>query len=122
MLNTYAERIKYAMKVRGISQKELVDKTGLNKGTISSYLNDKYNPKQNAIFLISKALDVSEVWLMGLTDDMEVPQSRKVYLWLNDVIENNDTQIINIISKLSKLERSELLMIESIIDTYLNKK
>lgn len=70
MLDTYSERIKYAMNLRNISQTELVKRTGLNKGAISSYLNDKYNPKQDAIYLLAKALNVSEIWLMGLSEDI----------------------------------------------------
>lgn len=70
MFKTYAERIKYAMEKKGISQSELVKRTGLNKGAISSYLNNKYKPKQDAIYLLAKALGVSEIWLMGLTEKM----------------------------------------------------
>ena len=53
MFRTYAERIKCAMEKKGISQCELVKGTGLNKGAISSYLNNKYKPKQDAIYLLA---------------------------------------------------------------------
>ncbi len=70
-MKSYAERIKYAMQLRGVTQAELVRRTNINKGAISSYLSGNYNPKQESIYLIAKALNVSETWLMGLTDDLE---------------------------------------------------
>ena len=71
MLKTYAERIRFVMDEKGISQAELAKRTGLNKGAISSYLNNKYKPKQDAIYLLANALGVSEIWLMGLTENMQ---------------------------------------------------
>ena len=62
---TTADRISEAMKLRDIRQADLVKKTGISKGALSSYISGRYVPKQNNVFLIAKALDVSEAWLMG---------------------------------------------------------
>lgn len=60
------ERMKQAMQMRCMKQVELAEKTGIDKGQISSYLSGKYKPKQENLSLIAVALDVSEYWLMGL--------------------------------------------------------
>lgn len=62
---TTADRISEAMKLRDIRQADLVKKTGISKGALSSYISGRYVPKQNNVYLIAKALDVSEAWLMG---------------------------------------------------------
>ena len=72
------ERLKQAIEIRGMKQVELADKTGIDKGQISSYLSGKYKPKQENLSLLAAALDVSEYWLMGLDVPMEREDSGKV--------------------------------------------
>ncbi len=71
MENTTAQRIKIAMEIREMTQAELVEKTGINKGALSSYIAGRYKPKQTNTYLIAKALHVSEAWLMGADVPME---------------------------------------------------
>lgn len=59
------DRIKEAMEIREIKQAELVEKTGIDKGQMSSYLSGKYKPKQGNLERIAKVLSVDEAWLMG---------------------------------------------------------
>lgn len=75
---TIAERIQEGMNLRGLKQVDIIEKTGMNKGALSSYLSGKYKPKQDNIYLLAKALDVSEAWLMGY----DVPIERKEYFSL----------------------------------------
>lgn len=70
-MNTTSKRIREGMELRGYKQSDLVEKTGISKGALSSYLSGRYIPKQNNIYLIAKALDVSEAWLMGADVPME---------------------------------------------------
>lgn len=74
-MKTTAERIKEGMEIRNLKQADLVEKTGISKGALSSYISGRYVPKQNNIYLISKALNVSESWLMG----NDVPMERQIY-------------------------------------------
>lgn len=62
---TTAQRIKEGMELRGLRQTDLVERTGISKGALSSYIAGRYTPKQNNIYLIAKALNVNESWLMG---------------------------------------------------------
>ena len=71
MKSTTSERIKEGMAIRNMKQVDIVEKTGISKGALSSYISGKYLPKQNNIYLIAKALNVSEGWLMGYDVPME---------------------------------------------------
>ena len=88
------DRIKKAMEIREIKQVELVEKTGIDKGQLSSYLSGKYKPKQRNLNLIAQALSVDEAWLMGFDVPMErnhneaskeeAPTILQYYTQLND--------------------------------------
>lgn len=68
------KRIKTAMERRNYSISELARRSGLNKGTVSKYVNSQLEPKQNAIAALAQALNVSPAWLLGLDpepDDIE---------------------------------------------------
>lgn len=60
-----AERISIALKKKNLTQKELASISGIKESQISAYINGAYEPTRNKISMLSKALDVSEVWLMG---------------------------------------------------------
>lgn len=60
-----AIRIRKALSARGMRQHELCEKTGIPKSAISQYVSGAFEPKQDRVFLIAKALDVDPVWLMG---------------------------------------------------------
>lgn len=69
---TTSQRIKEALELRNMKQADLVEKTQINKGALSSYISGNYAPKQKNLYKIAQALDVNEAWLMGL----EVPMER----------------------------------------------
>lgn len=82
-MSDIGERIKEGLRMRDMIQADLVEKTGLPKSAISSYINGKYEPKQNAIYLIAKALGVNEAWLMGYdvdSDPEDIPRDREALL------------------------------------------
>lgn len=68
---TCADRIKEALQIKGMKQSDLCRLTKIPKSAMSQYLSEAYEPKQDRIYLISKALNVSEAWLMGLDVPME---------------------------------------------------
>lgn len=65
------ERIKIGLKIRGLKQTDLCYITKIPKSAISQYISGAFEPKQDRIYLISKALNVSEAWLMGYDVPME---------------------------------------------------
>lgn len=59
------KRIVDLMEIRGLTQSELSQRTGITQSSLSDYIKGKYRPKQDKIDLISKALGVSPAYLMG---------------------------------------------------------
>lgn len=94
------DRIKEAMEIREIKQAELVEKTGIDKGQMSSYLSGKYKPKQGNLERIANALFVDEAWLMGYDVPMErttsakeeSPKIMQYYDQLNDIGKHEATK------------------------------
>ncbi len=53
------------MDIRGLKQTDLVERTKISKGSLSTYVSGRYAPKQNNIYILAKALNVNVEWLMG---------------------------------------------------------
>ena len=68
-----ADRIKMALQIKGVKQADLCRLTKIPKSALSQYISGAYDPKQDRIYLIANALNVSEAWLMGL----DVPMDRQ---------------------------------------------
>ena len=68
---TISIRIKKALKIRGMKQAELCKLANIPKSSLSQYLSGDFEPKQDRIYLIAQALNVSEAWLMGFNVPME---------------------------------------------------
>ena len=68
---TCATRIKKALSIRNMTQTELCAKTKISKSSLSEYLNGKYVPRQDKIFILAQALNVDPVWLWGYDVPME---------------------------------------------------
>ena len=68
---TISVRIKKALQLKGMKQSELCKLANIPKSSLSQYLSGDFEPKQDRIYLIAKALNVSEAWLMGFDVPME---------------------------------------------------
>lgn len=75
MRDTFKNRLNEAMSIRNIKQVDLAEMSGLSKSRINHYVNGLYEAKQDAVYLIAKALNVSESWLMGYSVEMEPNQN-----------------------------------------------
>lgn len=73
MSNEIGNRLNQAMGLRGLTQTDIINKTGITKGALSSYLSGRYEPKHTNIYKLAKVLDVSPVWLMGF----DVPMNKE---------------------------------------------
>ena len=76
IIASVSERIKTAMEIRHISQADICRKTGIDKGSVSSYVSGRYEPKDDRIFLIANALQVNPSWLSGFDTEMDIYPSR----------------------------------------------
>lgn len=77
-----AIRLKKIMSDKGLRQVDILNKTlpycekydvKMNKSDISQYCSGKTEPNQDKLFVLGRALDVNEAWLMGY----DVPMERK---------------------------------------------
>ena len=71
LIDTFSNRLNTAMRIRNIKATELSEKTGIAKSSLSEYINGKYEAKQDGVYLLAKALNVNEAWLMGGDVPME---------------------------------------------------
>lgn len=67
----FHKRLRYAMDLRGVTQTELCNKTKIPKSAMSQYMSGAFKPKDERTYLLAKALDVNEVWLLGYDIPME---------------------------------------------------
>jgi len=76
-IETFAERLKRAMDIRGLKKAELSRQTGISEQRIGQYVRGNYETRQSAVFVIAKALHVSPAWLAGYDVPMEPPVDKK---------------------------------------------
>lgn len=108
-ISTPAIRIKEALEARNMKPAELSVLTGISKPSISCWLNGKYEPKQEALYNMGKALDVAEMWLAGYDIPMERPTFQKKNDALADIIVRmrTDEDFFNYIMYVSKLSAED---------------
>ena len=70
---TTSERLREIMSIRNMKQVEIIERTGISKGALSSYISGHYVRKQDNIYKLAEALNVNPAWLMGLDVPMEMP-------------------------------------------------
>ena len=71
--STFSGRLNEALITRQIKPVDLAKRTGISESTISQYRSGYSKPKQDKLALISDALHVNPVWLMGLNVPMDIP-------------------------------------------------
>lgn len=65
-----SDRLKEAITLRNIKQSELARITGIDKSSISLYINGRYSPKGDKLYKLASALGVSPAWLSGFNAPM----------------------------------------------------
>lgn len=74
---TVGERLNQIMSERGLKQKDILDKAEpyftsevkISKSDLSQYVSGKTEPRSDKLYILAKALNVSEQWLLGYDDD-----------------------------------------------------
>lgn len=70
-MKEFYQQLKEAMDIRKVNQAELCARTNIPKSAMSQYISGAFKPKQTRTYLIAKALNVNEAWLMGYDVPME---------------------------------------------------
>ena len=69
--SNFASRLSQALAARNMKAAELSKRTHISEGTISCYVNGRYEAKQNRVRVFAEALNVNPAWLMGYDVPME---------------------------------------------------
>lgn len=67
-MNTFADRLNFLLTNAEMRPIDLSNATGIDKSSISRYLNGDYVPKQRRLTKIARALDADEGWLLTGVD------------------------------------------------------
>lgn len=117
---TIPDRLQEALTLAGKKQADLVRETGLDRGSISSYLSGKYEPKQKAIYKMAKVLNVNEAWLMGY----DVPMARSIESKKNDQLAQlivkmrTDEAFYNTVAELATLSEKQFQSVRQLIAAF----
>lgn len=120
MDNSYKRenRIAEALSLRGMKQVELCEKTGLKKASVNGWIKQNWQPKQDSLYKMAKALDVSEMWLAGYDVPMERTREQskvdELTVLINEM-QNND-RVKNLFINISRLSSDQFNTIESMVN------
>ena len=67
-MNTFADRLNFLLTNAEMRPIDLSNTTGIDKSSISRYLNGEYIPKQRRLTKIARALNADEGWLLTGVD------------------------------------------------------
>lgn len=68
---TFAERLNELLKVKGITKSELAKRCDIDRSNITRYCRGDYEAKQDVVYRIANAMNVSPTWLIGYDVAME---------------------------------------------------
>ena len=75
VVSTFQQRFNEALQIRDIKPVDIAKRTGISESTISQYRSGYAKPKQDKLAILSNALHVNPVWLMGLNVPMEAVET-----------------------------------------------
>lgn len=96
-----ASRLREALTEAGLRPQELSDLSGVNKASISQYLNGSHAPSNISSGKIGKVLRVEPMWLMGF----DVPKKKE----LSSDEASKDLELVKKISLLSERDKEVVL-------------
>ena len=70
-----AKRLRHALAMANMKPQELADKSGVNKASISQYVNGSHSPSNISSGKMGEVLNVNPLWLMGFDVPMEREQT-----------------------------------------------
>ena len=113
-----SDRLKEALRLRNMKQAELAELTGISKQSINCYVSGRYEPKQEALYKMGRALDVAEMWLAGYDIPMERPKEQKNNDALSDIVVmlRTDGEFFSIVEKISKIDPEKRKSLNALLD------
>lgn len=110
---SFNEKLKEAMKIRGISQRRLEKETGIKQATISYYCSGKITPKEDNKEKIIRALDLSTDYFNEEEKYVVKKDCRDIRNTLETKIDVEDvTDILEISKELGSIRYKLIQMVE----------
>lgn len=112
------DRLQMALDMRNMKAADLCQKTGIPKGAISYYLSGKSEPKADRLYIICKALDVAEAWMLGYDVAIEKTSKQKNNDAIADIVVKlrTDEDFLNAVKRLYDFDSDKLRSFISLID------
>ncbi len=76
-MSVFSERLTALMKAKRISQKDFAKKASVTESAISCYTKGVRTSSGEVLTRIAKALNTIADYLLGSTDNVEIPQAQK---------------------------------------------
>lgn len=117
-VDSFRNRLNYAMKLRNVKAADLSRKTNISESTISQYRSGYTEPKRKKLGILADALNVSPAWLMGL----DVPINADEIIEINKQIidekkhpsDDSELRLIEYYRRLNDLQKEAVMtMMES---------
>lgn len=89
-MSVFATRLKIALENKNMRPSTLAYRIGVDRSTISNYLNGRYKAKSEMIEKMAQVLSVSSAWL----DGFDVPMEREKSPSQNDELSENRKKLI----------------------------
>ena len=94
-MNEFQDRLLKVISEKGITASELSDASGVDRPSLSNYINGKYEPKQDKVYKIARALDVDPGWLMTGEEPRKMQLQTEISIPFHDsvveLVENHMT-------------------------------
>lgn len=104
-----SKRIAKALEIRNLKQYELCKLANVPKSSLSLYLSGAYEPKQDRVYDMAIALNVSEAWLMGYDVPMERQEKKKAASPEGIVLSEGEQILIDLFRKVPE-DKQELVL------------
>ena len=109
-MSVFSERLTVLMKDKGLSQKDFAKKANVTESAMSYYVKGVRTPSGEVLVRIAKALDTTADYLLGGTDNVEIPETQKELKYLQRNLGKLDEE------QLKKAEGVLKLMFNDIFD------
>lgn len=85
-MSTFTKRVKSVLNEKKITQKQLSRLSGIAEASICRYIRGDSEPRLDIVANIARALNVSEAYLIGETDEKKVDNYK---LEIRDIVARN---------------------------------
>ena len=98
----FTDNFKNLIEEKGFTQKEIAKRLNTTQQTISRWINGQNQPDLNLLFQISKILECSTDYLLGIEDDYGIIRTEST-------LSINEEQIISLYRKLNERDQHKVL-------------